>query len=50
MVMAELQEGQNWEAIMYAAGKKVGQYYFYYWLHIGQQIDGATNDVLQWVI
>jgi transketolase len=41
----ELQEGQNWEAIMYAAGNKVDNLISTVDLN-GQQIDGATNDVL----
>ncbi|GAL68560.1 transketolase [Jejuia pallidilutea] len=41
----ELQEGQNWEAIMYAAGKKVDNLISTVDLN-GQQIDGATDDVL----
>jgi transketolase len=41
----ELQEGQNWEAIMYAAGKKVDNIISTIDYN-GQQIDGATNDVL----
>lgn len=41
----ELQEGQNWEAIMYAAGKKVDNLIATIDYN-GQQIDGATNDVL----
>uniref|UniRef100_UPI00404B4E75 transketolase n=1 Tax=Flavobacterium sp. TaxID=239 RepID=UPI00404B4E75 len=41
----ELQEGQNWEAIMYAAGKKVDNLIATVDFN-GQQIDGATNDVL----
>ncbi|MCM5661464.1 transketolase [Galbibacter mesophilus] len=41
----ELQEGQNWEAIMYAAGNKVDNLISTIDLN-GQQIDGATNDVL----
>ena len=41
----ELQEGQNWEAIMYAAGKKVDNIIASIDLN-GQQIDGATDDVL----
>ena len=41
----ELQEGQNWEAIMYAAGKKVDNLISTVDLN-GQQIDGATKDVL----
>ncbi len=41
----ELQEGQNWEAIMYAAGKKVDNIIATIDLN-GQQIDGSTDDVL----
>ncbi|MDB4292931.1 transketolase [Maribacter sp.] len=41
----ELQEGQNWEAIMYAAGNKVDNLISTVDYN-GQQIDGATNDVL----
>ena len=41
----ELQEGQNWEAIMYAAGNKVDNLIATI-DHNGQQIDGATKDVL----
>ena len=41
----ELQEGQNWEAIMYAAGKKVDNIISTIDYN-GQQIDGATDDVL----
>lgn len=41
----ELQEGQNWEAIMYAAGNNVDNIIATVDLN-GQQIDGATNDVL----
>ena len=41
----ELQEGQNWEAIMYAAGKKVDNIISTIDYN-GQQIDGATEDVL----
>ncbi|WP_044398785.1 transketolase [Lacinutrix sp. Hel_I_90] len=41
----ELQEGQNWEAIMYAAGKKVDNIISTIDLN-GQQIDGATDTVL----
>jgi len=41
----ELQEGQNWEAIMYAAGKKVDNLISTVDLN-GQQIDGSTDDVL----
>ena len=41
----ELQEGQNWEAIMYAAGNKVDNLIVTIDLN-GQQIDGATDTVL----
>jgi len=41
----ELQEGQNWEAIMYAAGNKVDNLIATVDRN-GQQIDGATKDVL----
>lgn len=41
----ELQEGQNWEAIMYAAAKKVDNVIVTVDLN-GQQIDGSTDDVL----
>lgn len=41
----ELQEGQNWEAIMYAAGNKVDNLIVTVDLN-GQQIDGSTNNVL----
>lgn len=41
----ELQEGQNWEAIMFAAGNKVDNLIATVDLN-GQQIDGATDDVL----
>ncbi|WP_339713927.1 transketolase [uncultured Kriegella sp.] len=41
----ELQEGQNWEAIMYAAGNNVDNLISTIDLN-GQQIDGATKDVL----
>ena len=41
----ELQEGQNWEAIMYAAANKVDNLIATVDLN-GKQIDGATNDVL----
>ena len=41
----ELQEGQNWEAIMYAAGHKVDNLIATIDLN-GQQIDGSTDDVL----
>ena len=41
----ELQEGQNWEAIMYASAKKVDNLISTVDLN-GQQIDGATDTVL----
>lgn len=41
----ELQEGQNWEAIMYAAGNKVDNLIVTVDYN-GQQIDGPLNDVL----
>jgi len=41
----ELQEGQNWEAIMYASAKKVDNLIATVDLN-GQQIDGSTTDVL----
>jgi len=41
----ELQEGQNWEAIMYASGKKVDNLIATVDLN-GKQIDGATDEVL----
>ena len=41
----ELQEGQNWEAILYAAGNKVDNLIATVDLN-GQQIDGSTDDVL----
>lgn len=41
----ELQEGQNWEAIMYAAGNKVDNLIVTVDLN-GQQIDGSTDSVL----
>ena len=41
----ELQEGQNWEAIMYAAGNGIDNIIATIDLN-GQQIDGATEDVL----
>lgn len=41
----ELQEGQNWEAIMYAAGNKVDNLIATI-DHNGQQIDGPTDKVL----
>lgn len=41
----ELQEGQNWEAIMYASAKKVDNIIATIDYN-GQQIDGSTDDVL----
>ena len=41
----ELQEGQNWEAIMFAAGKKIDNLIAIIDLN-GKQIDGSTDDVL----
>ena len=41
----ELQEGQNWEAFMYAAGKKIDNLIATIDLN-GQQIDGSTEHVL----
>lgn len=41
----ELQEGQNWEALMYAAGNKVDNLIATVDLN-GKQIDGATDEVL----
>ena len=41
----ELQEGQNWEAIMYASAKNVDNLIATIDLN-GKQIDGATDDVL----
>jgi len=41
----ELQEGQNWEAIMYAAGNKVDNLIVTVDYN-GQQIDGAVNTIL----
>src|SRR5690606_12109346 len=41
----ELQEGQNWEAIMYAAGNMVDNLIVTVDLN-GQQIDGSTDQVL----
>ncbi len=41
----ELQEGQNWEALMFAAGKKVDNIIATVDLN-GKQIDGRTEDVL----
>jgi transketolase len=40
-----LQEGQNWEAIMYASAKKVDNLIATIDLN-GKQIDGATDEVL----
>lgn len=42
----ELQEGQNWEAIMYASAKKIDNIICTIDLN-GKQIDGSTDDVLQ---
>ena len=42
----ELQEGQNWEAIMYAAAKNVDNIIATIDLN-GQQIDGYTDDVIK---
>ena len=42
----ELQEGQNWEAIMYAAAKNVDNILATIDLN-GQQIDGSTDDVIK---
>ena len=42
----ELQEGQNWEAIMYAAAKNVDNIIATIDLN-GQQIDGSTDDVIR---
>lgn len=42
----ELQEGQNWEAIMYASAKKIDNIICTVDLN-GKQIDGSTDDVLQ---
>ena len=42
----ELQEGQNWEAIMYASAKKIDNIIATIDLN-GKQIDGATDDVLK---
>src|SRR5699024_8817926 len=39
------QEGQNWEAIMYAGGKQIDNIIATVDLN-GKQIDGATDDVL----
>ena len=41
----ELQEGQNWEAIMYASAKKIDNLIATVDLN-GKQIDGETDDVL----
>ena len=41
----ELQEGQNWEGIMYASGNNVDNLISTIDLN-GQQIDGSTDDVL----
>ena len=41
----ELQEGQNWEAFMYAAAKNIDKIIVTVDLN-GQQIDGSTKDVL----
>ena len=41
----ELQEGQNWEAMMFASAKKVDNLISTVDYN-GQQIDGATDDVL----
>jgi transketolase len=41
----ELQEGQNWEAIMYASAKNVDNYIATIDVN-GKQIDGTTDDVL----
>lgn len=41
----ELQEGQIWEAVMYAAGKKIDNLISAVDVN-GQQIDGSTDDVL----
>jgi transketolase len=41
----ELQEGQNWEAIMYGAANKIDNLIVTVDLN-GQQIDGSTDDVL----
>jgi transketolase len=41
----ELQEGQNWEAIMYASAKKVDNLIATIDLN-GKQIDGTTDEVL----
>tara|TARA_Y100001935_G_scaffold89605_2_gene74319 strand:+ start:1694 stop:2539 length:846 start_codon:yes stop_codon:yes gene_type:complete len=41
----ELQEGQNWEAIMFASAKKIDNLILCVDLN-GKQIDGSTSDVL----
>ena len=41
----ELQEGQNWEAIMYASGNKISNLISTIDVN-GQQIDGSTDNVL----
>ncbi len=41
----ELQEGQNWEALMFASGKKVDNLIATIDYN-GQQIDGSTDDVM----
>jgi transketolase len=41
----ELQEGQVWEAVMYAAGKKIDNYIATVDYNL-KQIDGATDDVM----
>jgi transketolase len=41
----ELQEGQNWEAIMYASARKIDNLIATVDLN-GKQIDGSTDDVL----
>lgn len=41
----ELQEGQNWEAIMYAAGKNVDNYIAAIDVNL-KQIDGTTDEVM----
>ena len=41
----ELQEGQNWEAIMYASGNKIDNLISTIDVN-GQQIDGSTDNVL----
>ena len=41
----ELQEGQNWEALMFASANKVDNLIAIVDLN-GQQIDGSTSDVL----